>query len=72
MTDRQVAIQAWLNDPRSPATEGFNTSFSRPVGEGVPSGSETAQSLCTARVVLRKDPSGPGGYFILTSYPVEP
>lgn len=71
VADNHTEIETWLNNPASPATQGFDSKgpFNKPIGEGVPRGSEVAQPLSSARVVLRKDPSAPGGYFILTSYP---
>ena len=71
LADRQADIQTWLKDPTKTTPRAFNSTkpFSNPVGEGVPRGSEQAQPLSNALVVLVKDKASPGGYYILTSYP---
>ncbi|MDO9253346.1 MAG: RNase A-like domain-containing protein [Hydrogenophaga sp.] len=70
LADRQPEIQAWLSNPNSTGLMlTSKTPFSKPIGEGVPRGSEQTQSLSNATVILRKDPGSSSGYYILTSHP---
>jgi filamentous hemagglutinin len=72
ITDNKNAIEAWLNDVTKKNTQSFESinHYDVAIGEGVSIGSEVAQALNKARVVLKKEPSVPEGYIILTSSPI--
>jgi hypothetical protein len=68
--DRKADINKWLKQTNKP-TEAFDSikEFPNAIGEGVSRGSEAVQALKNARVILKRDPSVPEGYIILTSHP---
>lgn len=67
----QAAIDRWLqSNPTEP--QRFELGHVSPIGRLAPSGAPGLADVIdatTSRVVLRPDPSMPGGYYILTSYP---
>ena len=71
ITANRAAIEQWL---RSNPTEAqpFEFPHGYPIGRSAPknaSGLDDVVDATRSRVVLQPDPTAPGGYYILTSYP---
>jgi hypothetical protein len=67
ISSNKHSIETWLagKEPVLPLTHAAET----PVGIAVPRGANQAREATGVRVVLRRDPGSPLGYYVVTAYP---
>jgi len=65
----EAEIKAWVNSGYKEQLPPIEITMHKPIGITVPKGTTTARPAFSVKVVIKKAPNSPLGYYILTGFP---